>query len=51
MMIGAVVRDGEVITPRSTTVIKPGDQVVALVTYRDLRKGEALLAGPGREQA
>jgi trk system potassium uptake protein TrkA len=51
MMIGAVVRDGAVITPGSTTVIKPGDQVVALVTYRDLRKGEALLAGPGREQA
>jgi trk system potassium uptake protein TrkA len=49
MLIGAVVRDDEVIIPTSETVVHPGDHVIALVTYRDLRKGEALLAGPARD--
>jgi trk system potassium uptake protein TrkA len=51
MLIGAVVRDDEVIIPTSETVVRPGDRVIALVTYRDLRKGEALLAGPGRDDS
>ncbi len=50
MLIGAIVRGGEVITPTASTVIAPGDRVIALVTYRDLRKGEALLAGPARSE-
>lgn len=45
MLIGAIVRNDEVISPTTTTVTKPGDRVIALVTYRDLRKAEALLAG------
>ncbi len=50
MLIGAVVRDTEVIIPSTETVVRPGDRVIALVTYRDLRKGEALLVGPARDE-
>jgi trk system potassium uptake protein TrkA len=50
MLIGAVVRDEEVIMPTSATVIQPGDRVIALVTYRDLRRGEALLVGPAQDE-
>jgi trk system potassium uptake protein TrkA len=49
MLIGAVVRGEEVIIPTADTVIEPGDRVIALITYRDLRKGEAMLAGAGHE--
>jgi trk system potassium uptake protein TrkA len=45
MLIGAVGRGDRVIIPAKTTVIMPGDRVIAMVTYRDLRKAEALLAG------
>ena len=51
MLIGAIVRDDRVITPTTTTVIEPGDRVIALVTYRDLRKAEAIMAGPSRDEA
>ncbi|HEX2137257.1 MAG TPA: Trk system potassium transporter TrkA [Microvirga sp.] len=50
MLIGAIVRGEEVIIPTAATAIEPGDRVIALVTYRDLRKGEALLAGPARDE-
>jgi trk system potassium uptake protein TrkA len=49
-LIGAIVRNDEVISPTTTTVTKPGDRVIALVTYRDLRKAEALLAGSIRNE-
>lgn len=48
MLIGAVVRDDEVIIPTGETLVRAGDRVIAIVTYRDLRKGEALLAGPAQ---
>jgi trk system potassium uptake protein TrkA len=49
MLIGAVVRGDDVVIPTSETIVRPGDRVIALVTYRDLRKGEALLVGPARD--
>jgi trk system potassium uptake protein TrkA len=45
MLIGAVIRGDEVIIPTTETMVRPGDSIIALVTYRDLRKGEALLIG------
>jgi trk system potassium uptake protein TrkA len=48
MLVGAVVRDGEVIIPTADTRIRPGDHVIAVVTYRALRKAEALLLGSRR---
>jgi trk system potassium uptake protein TrkA len=50
MLIGAIVRDKEVITPTKRVRIKPDDRVIALVTYKALRKTEALLAGPSRDE-
>jgi trk system potassium uptake protein TrkA len=50
MLIGAIVRDHEVIIPTSSTTIEPGDRVIALVTYRALRKAEALLTGSSRDE-
>jgi trk system potassium uptake protein TrkA len=47
MLIGAVVRGGRVIIPTGETRVEPGDQVIAIVTYRALRKAEAVLAGAG----
>jgi trk system potassium uptake protein TrkA len=48
MLVGAVVRrDGEVAIPGGDFRVRPGDRVVAVVTYRALRKAEALLAGGG----
>ena len=49
MLIGAVVRNGEVIIPTGETRVRPGDNIVAVVTYRALRKAEAILAGVPRE--
>jgi trk system potassium uptake protein TrkA len=46
MMIGAVVREGEVIIPRGTFSIAPGDRVIAMVTYEALHDAEAVLSGP-----
>jgi trk system potassium uptake protein len=46
MLIGALVRGGEVIIPTGDTRVRPGDNIIAVVTYRALRKAEAILAGP-----
>ena len=46
LLIGAVVRGDEVITPSRGFRVEPADHVIALVTYRALRRVEALLAGP-----
>jgi trk system potassium uptake protein TrkA len=46
MLVGAVMRqDGEVVIPDRDTQVRPGDRVVAIVSYQVLRKAEALLAG------
>jgi trk system potassium uptake protein TrkA len=50
MLIGAIVRDDRVIIPTSSTKIEAGDRVIAVVTYRALRKAEALLAGPSQDE-
>jgi trk system potassium uptake protein TrkA len=50
MLIGAIVRGDEVITPTRSFRVKPADRVIALVTYRALRKTEALLAGQSRDE-
>lgn len=50
MLIGAVVRGDQVFIPTTATTIEPGDRVIALVTYRALRKAEALLAGSSRAE-
>jgi trk system potassium uptake protein TrkA len=46
MLVGAVVRRGEVMIPRGESRIEPGDSVIAMVTYAALREAEAMLAGP-----
>jgi trk system potassium uptake protein TrkA len=51
MMIGAIVRGNEVFTPTRATRVKPGDRIIALVTYRTLRKAEAFLIGPSKDAA
>ncbi len=50
MLIGAIVRDDQVIIPTSSTGIEPGDRLIAVVTYRALRKAEALLVGPTQDK-
>lgn len=45
MIVGAVVRDDEVIIPHGDTLFQTGDHIVALVTYADLRRAEKLIAG------
>ena len=50
MLIGAIVRDDRVIIPTSSTTIEAGDRVIAVVTYRALRKAEALLVGSLRDE-
>jgi trk system potassium uptake protein len=45
MLIGAIVRNDEVIIPTSSTRVQPGDSIIAVVAYRVLRKAEAILAG------
>jgi len=51
MKIGAVVRDEEVIIPRSDAQLQVGDRIVVLVTYSYLRLAEALLMGTVRGRA
>jgi trk system potassium uptake protein TrkA len=51
MRVGALVRGGEVIIPTSDTRVRPGDNVVAVVTYRALRKAEAILAGASPDRS
>jgi trk system potassium uptake protein TrkA len=43
-VIGAIVRQGEVILPRDETRIEPGDRIIAAVTTAALREAEALIA-------
>ena len=38
------IRDGDVIIPTGETRVQPGDSIIAVVTYRALRKAEAMLA-------
>jgi trk system potassium uptake protein TrkA len=45
MLVGAVVRQGEVIIPNGDTRIEPGDRVIAVVAYNALRQAEAMIAG------
>jgi trk system potassium uptake protein len=45
MLVGAIVRNGEVIIPTSSTRVYPGDSIIAVVAYQVLRKAEAILAG------
>jgi trk system potassium uptake protein TrkA len=49
MLVGAIVRNGEVIIPTSSTRVSPGDSIIAVVAYKALRKAEAILAGPLNE--
>jgi trk system potassium uptake protein TrkA len=48
MLVGAIVRNGEVIIPTGDTRVQPGDNIIAMVTYRALRKAESLLGGTSR---
>lgn len=48
MIIGALMRRGEVIIPHGETSFEVGDHIVALVTYSDLREAEALIAGDSK---
>lgn len=43
MLIGAIVRSSEVIIPTGDSRVIPGDRVIAMVTYRVLRRAEAML--------
>ena len=49
MLVGAIIRDGEVMIPGGDAQVRPGDGLIALVTYRALRKVEAMLAGTARD--
>jgi trk system potassium uptake protein TrkA len=49
MLVGAIVRDDEVIIPTGDTKVQPGDNIIAMVTYRALRKAESLLGGGSRD--
>ncbi|MDQ4134817.1 MAG: Trk system potassium transporter TrkA [Pseudomonadota bacterium] len=51
MLVGAIVRDGAVVIPRGDDRVRPGDTVIAMVTYRALRKAEAMLAGDTSQAA
>ena len=45
IVIGAIVRNGDVIIPTGASRVQPGDSVIAMVAYRALRKAEAILKG------
>lgn len=45
MLVGAIVRAGEVIIPDGATAVQPGDRIVAVVANEALHDAEALLAG------
>jgi trk system potassium uptake protein TrkA len=44
VLVGAVVHEGEVIIPRSSTVIHTGDRVVLLAPAEAVRQVEKMLA-------
>jgi trk system potassium uptake protein TrkA len=46
MLIGAVMRQGEMIIPDATTTLQAGDSIIAAVSSNVLRQAEALLALP-----
>jgi trk system potassium uptake protein TrkA len=48
MLIGAIVRKGDVIIPNGSTQVQSGDNVIAVVTYQALHKAERMLAGVSR---
>jgi trk system potassium uptake protein TrkA len=50
MLVGAIVRNDEVIIPTGASRVEPGDHVIAMVTYAALRKAEAML-GRATDQA
>ncbi|WP_169569149.1 Trk system potassium transporter TrkA [Sneathiella limimaris] len=43
-IVGAILRDGEVIIPRGSTVIKPNDRVVIFALYNAVRKVEEMFS-------
>jgi trk system potassium uptake protein TrkA len=45
MLVGAVMRDSDVIIPTGDSQVQPGDKIIAVVTYKALRKAESMLAG------
>lgn len=45
MIVGAVVRNDQVIIPRGDTRFEAGDHIIALVTYADLRRAVKLISG------
>jgi len=49
MLVGAVLRGEETIIPDATTVVQPGDSVIAVVAHDALRAAEAVLSAPGDE--
>jgi Trk K+ transport system NAD-binding subunit len=51
MLVGGLVRDGKLIIPDGDTRVRPGDRVVAVVTYRAVQKAEAMLASRRRADA
>lgn len=51
MLVGAIVRQGEVIIPTSSSQVHPGDSIIAVVAYRALRRAEAILSGPSAAPA
>ncbi len=48
MIVGAVVRNGNVIIPNGDTRFQESDHIVSLVTYADLKRVEVLVAGENR---
>jgi trk system potassium uptake protein TrkA len=49
MLIGAIVRQNQVIMPSDDLAIEAGDHVIAMVTYEALQEAEHLLGTPGTE--
>jgi trk system potassium uptake protein TrkA len=44
VLVGAILRDGEMITPRAETVIRPHDRVIIAARAAALKKVEKLFA-------
>ena len=44
MLVGAILRDGEMITPRADTVIRPHDRVIIAARAAAVKKVEKLFA-------
>jgi trk system potassium uptake protein TrkA len=49
MLVGAIIRNDEVMIPSGDAQVHPGDGIIAMVTYPALRKAEAILAGTSRD--